>query len=428
MLKTAVTSIQEVSSLPLQIDTSNIDAMEKAMRYYNGKPMVNSVNGKKESMEAVFPLIKKYGGAAVALTLDENGIPNTAEGRYAIAKKILDKAAEYGISKKDIVFDTLAMTVSADKNSARVTLDSLKMIKERLCANTCLGVSNVSYGLPNRDILNSVFFTMALENGLDCAIINPFSAEMMKAYYSFMTLNGMDENCLDYIEKSASFTSAQSVQKTEKTDSGYTPTLKNAIIRGFKAEAAHLTEALIKTKDPLDIVNEEIIPALDTVGRGYENKSVYLPQLLISAECAKASFEVIKGAFTSQKAESKGDIVIATVEGDIHDIGKNIVKLLLENYGFTVHDLGKDVPADVIVDKVVQTKAPILCLSALMTTTVPSMEKTIALLRKEAPECKAVVGGAVLNGEYAKIIGADKYAPDAMEAVRYAEKTMQSKE
>ena len=431
LLTTAVCELQGVSDLPLQIDTSDAKAMEAALRRYNGKAMINSVNGKKESMEAVFPLVKKYGGLVVALTLDEGGIPDTAQGRIAIAEKILATAAEYGISKKDIIFDTLAMTISSDIHSAKVTLDSLHYIKETLGCHTSLGVSNVSFGLPNRDAVNGTFFAMALENGLSAAIMNPFSVEMMKTYYTFKALKGMDENCAKYIEKAAEFTAVAPISATqekviEQGSQAAGSELQKAIISGRKERAGELTQSLLVEKAPLSIVQEEIIPALDIVGKGYEEKRVYLPQLLMSAEAAKSAFEKIKEymvASSENEANSteKGIIVLATVYGDIHDIGKNIVKLLLENYGFKVIDLGKDVPPELIVEKTIALHAPLVGLSALMTTTVPAMEETIKQLREKAPWCKVVVGGAVLTQEYADKIGADKYAKDAMETVRYAE-------
>ena len=425
MLLNAVYRLQSVADLPLQIDTADVKAMESAMRAYNGKAMINSVNGKRESMEQVFPLVKKYGGLVVALTLDENGIPETAEGRFQIAQKILDTAQSYGIKKKDIIFDTLAMTISADNNSALVTLKALKDIKEKLGCHTSLGVSNVSFGLPNRDAVNSVFFALALENGLSAAIMNPYSQEMMKTYYSYNALKGLDPNCEKYVSVAESFLiSSVQVENTATTNNSlkYDSPLQEAIIKGFKEKAAILTEELLKTTEALNIVNSDIIPALNIVGKGFEKKTVYLPQLLMSAEAAKSAFEKIKANMSgADRSESKGTVVIATVKGDIHDIGKNIVKLLLENYSFNVCDLGKDVPPEAVLNAVVENKAKIAGLSALMTTTVPAMEETIKLLKEKAPWCKTVVGGAVLTQEYADKIGADKYAKDAMETVRYAE-------
>ena len=424
MLKNTVCELQAIIDLPLQIDTSNIAAMEEALRRYNGKAMINSVNGKRESMEAIFPLVKKYGGLVVALTLDESGIPDTAQGRVKIAENILKVANEYGIDKKDIIFDTLAMTISADNKAAVATLSSLKTIKNELGCHTSLGVSNISFGLPNRDAVNGTFFALALQNGLSAAIMNPYSVDMMKTYYAYRALKGLDENCAEYIGSAESFvvTVTSVAAAAPKTTEEYSSELQHAVIKGFKDKAGELTKNLLSSVDPLEIVNNEIIPALNIVGDGFEKKTVYLPQLLMSAEAAKSAFEVIKASMSGkEKAGTKGVIVIATVYGDIHDIGKNIVKLLLENYGFDVVDLGKDVPPEIIAKTAIKLRAPLVGLSALMTTTVPAMEETIKLLREKAPWCKIMVGGAVLTKEYADKIGADKYAKDAMESVRYAE-------
>ncbi len=425
VLKNAVCELQAVTDLPLQIDTSDISAMEGVLRCYNGKAMINSVNGKAESMEKIFPLVKKYGGVVVALTLDENGIPQTADGRVEIAKKILKKAEEYGIDKKDIIFDTLAMTISADASAAEVTLGALRRIKTELGCHTSLGVSNISFGLPNRDALNGIFFALALENGLSAAIMNPYSIDMMKTYYAYRALKNMDKNCMDYVENAEKFTFVASATECSenKMIEKFKSELQKAVIKGLKEKAGEITRELLKSTKPLDIVQNEIIPALDIVGAGFENKTMYLPQLLMSAEAAKSAFEKVKEfmSFGEEKTDSKGVFVIATVRGDIHDIGKNIVKLLLENYGFKVVDLGKDVPPEKIVEKVVKLHAPVVGLSALMTTTVPAMEETIKQIKKSAPWCRTIVGGAVLTQEYADKIGADKYAKDAMEAVRYAE-------
>lgn len=427
MLCRCICELQAVTDLPLQIDTSNTEALAAALRRYNGKAMINSVNGKAESMRAVFPLVKKYGGVVVALTLNENGIPPTAEGRVAVAEKILAEAQKYGIDKKDIIFDTLAMTVSADKDAATATLKALNVIKNKLGCHTSLGVSNISFGLPQRDAVNGVFFALALESGLSAAIMNPFSAEMMKTYYTYRLLKGMDENCSDYITASEKF-SLGTPSVTATLNTATQPDgdgLRYAIIKGFKEKSAELTKQLLGDKQPLDIVNGEIIPALDTVGKRFEEKTLYLPQLLMSAEAAKFAFDAVKNSLQgSQNSENGAVFVIATVKGDIHDIGKNIVKLLLQNYGFRVVDLGKDVPPEKIVDTVTELHAPLAGLSALMTTTVPAMEETVSLLKKKAPWCKTVVGGAVLTAEYADKIGADKYAKDAMETVRYAEKVI----
>lgn len=416
MLTTSVCELQCVTDLPLQIDSSDPVAMESALRRYNGKAMINSVNGKEENMNAIFPLVKKYGGFVVALTLDEKGIPSTVEGRMKIARKILLTAALYGINKKDIIFDPLAMTVSADKMSAVTTLETVKKITEQLGCNTSLGVSNVSFGLPSRELVNAAFFTTAMENGLSAAIMNPYSARMMEAYYSFNVVKGLDDNCMDFIN----FASQQEVQPTVNHESSLT--LKEAIEKGLKEKSSEITTAMLGENAPLDIVNSHVIPALDDVGKRFEEKKLFLPQLLMSAEAAKASFEVIKAAMAADgNSVKKGNIVIATVHGDIHDIGKNIVKLLLENYGYNVIDLGKNVPPETVLNAVIENHAPLVGLSALMTTTVPAMEETVKLVKEKAPWCKTVVGGAVLTQDYADKIGADKYAADAMESVRYAE-------
>lgn len=416
MLTNSVCELQCVTDLPLQIDSSDPVAMESALRRYNGKAMINSVNGKEENLNAIFPLVKKYGGFVVALTLDEKGIPSTVDGRMKIARKILLTAALYGINKKDIIFDPLAMTVSADKMSAVTTLETVQKITEQLGCNTSLGVSNVSFGLPSRDLVNAAFFTTAMENGLSAAIMNPYSERMMEAYYSFNVVKGLDENCMDFIN----FASQQEVQPTAKQESSLT--LKEAIEKGLKEKASEITTAMLGNSAPLDIVNAHVIPALDNVGKRFEEKKLFLPQLLMSAEAAKASFEVIKATMSADGSSvKKGSIVIATVHGDIHDIGKNIVKLLLENYGYNVIDLGKNVPPETVLRAVTDNHAPLVGLSALMTTTVPAMEETVKLIKENAPWCKTVVGGAVLTQDYADKIGADKYAADAMETVRYAE-------
>lgn len=434
MLKKTVFELQSIINLPLQIDTADTAAMEAALRLYNGKAMINSVSGKESSMEAIFPLVKKYGGLIVALTLDDNGIPKTADGRIAIAEKILDRAAEYGIDKKDIIFDTLAMTISAEPKAAAETLKALDFIKNDLGCHTSLGVSNISFGLPAREIINSTFFACALERGLSAAIMNPYSAEMMKTYFAFNALHNNDENCNKYISfaeniradnSNSAICHPVSASNTSTADCESSLTeLQQAITKGLKEKAGQLTENMLNADnapDPLNVIQQEIIPALDIVGQGFEKKTIYLPQLLMSAEAAKASFERIKMRMSNDIAVNKFVVVIATVHGDIHDIGKNIVKLLLENYGFKVIDLGKDVAPEVITAAVVEHHAPAVGLSALMTTTVPSMEKTIKLLKEKAPWCKVVVGGAVLNQEYSDKIGADKYAKDAMDTVRYVD-------
>ncbi|MBO5248520.1 MAG: homocysteine S-methyltransferase family protein [Clostridia bacterium] len=424
LLTETVCALQRVTDLPLQIDTANPAAMERALRRYNGKALINSVNGTAESMNAVFPLLKKYGGVAVALTLDEGGIPPTAEGRIRIARSILAKAEQYGIDPKDLIFDPLAMTVSADKNAATVTLECLKRLRQMGC-KTSLGVSNISFGLPRRDTVNAVFFAAALEQGLSAAIMNPHSTEMMKVYYAHRLLRGRDENCADYIAFAATLPVLGESGPAQSPLAPPLSPLQTAVCKGLKQEAGQITRELLDTLPPLTIVNDEIIPALDRVGKGFEEKTVFLPQLLMSAEAAKEAFEQIKAALsTASSPAEKGPVVMATVQGDVHDIGKNIVKLLLENYGFTVIDLGKDVPPDTVVRTVVEHRAPLVSLSALMTTTVPAMEQTIRLLRAAVPQCKIIVGGAVLTEQYAASIGADAYGKDAMAAVRYAERIL----
>ena len=413
-LTDAICSIQEVCDLPLQIDSADACAMESALRRYNGKAMINSVNGKAQSMAAVFPLVKKYGGLVVALTLDENGIPADAEGRVSIAKKILKEAKKWGIEKKNILFDPLAMAVSADRNAAVETLRAVKIINEELGCHTILGISNVSFGLPERDRLNAGYLTMALTNGLSAAIVNPYSSEIRRASQTYLAISGQDNNFEGYI---SSATEEKISNEPVITD------LKTSIVKGIKGQAAAIASELLNVKSPLEIVNEDIIPALDTVGEGFEQKRIYLPGLLMSAEAAGAAFEMIKSAIPKDDKALKGPIVLATVKGDIHDIGKNILKLIFENYGYEVCDLGKDVSCEKIVDAVLSLDAKIVGLSALMTTTLPAMEKTVKMLKSKAPWCKIMVGGAVLTEDYANEIGADFYGKDAMEAVRYAEKT-----
>lgn len=420
VLLKAVKALQGSVDLPLQIDTASPEAMERALRYYNGCALINSVNGKKESMEAVFPLMKKYGGVAVALTLDENGIPDTAEKRFEIAKKIVKTAKKYGIERKNLVFDTLTMAVSTDPGSAETTIRALKLIKRKLGCHTVLGVSNISFGLPQRSVINAAFFTAALEAGLSAAIMNPFSPDMMKSYYSYKALHRLDTGFASYIAFASGITPETPVAAAAGDKPKTCVSLSDAVVKGMKEQAEKLTDEALLTCDPMDIVESVLIPALDESGKLYESGKTFLPQLLMSAEAAKRAFERIRLKAARGAEKNMGVFVLATVEGDVHDIGKNIVKLLLQNYGFDVVDLGKDVPAQVIADKVVELKAPFAGLSALMTTTLPSMEKTVKLIHEKAPYCKVVVGGAVLTREYAEKIGADKYAKDAMETVRYA--------
>lgn len=463
MMIDVVKELQAVIDLPLQIDTTNPVAMEKALRIYNGKPMINSVNGKEEIMKEIFPLAKKYGGLIVALTIDESGIPETAQGRVEIARKIYARAAEYGIKPKDIIIDPLAMSISSDPQSAITTLDALRLIKEQLNGKTSLGVSNISFGLPQRDFVNASFFTMAMHNGLNAGIMNPGSLEMMKAYYTYCALLAVDQNCANYIDFATSLpTPAVPVSPAAGTggalsgkgDSGAAPSVStlgagagsgnstgalagngaapassseseliSAIKKGLKERSAALTAEYLKSKDALQIIDGELIPALDIVGKGFEKKTVFLPQLLMAAEAASAAFGVIKQTLAAAGGDQqkKGKIVLATVKGDIHDIGKNIVKVLLENYAYDVIDLGKDVDPQLIVETVQRENIRLVGLSALMTTTVPAMEETIKLLREAGSPAKVVVGGAVMTQNYADMIGADKYCHDAMETVRYAE-------
>ncbi len=413
MLCSGVYELQSVLPVPLQLDSGDAEAMEAALRLYNGKAMINSVNGKEKSMKEVFPLAKKYGGVVVCLCLDEDGIPSTAQGRIAIAKKIIKSAAEYGIDKKNLAVDALVMTISTDTNNAIETLNAVDYIRNTLGVNTVLGVSNISFGLPNREAVNTAFYTLAMSRGLSAGIINPNSRPMMNAFYSYKALAGKDESCQEYIKSAVD---TEIVQKTENLD------LKTAIIKGMKEESARCAKELLENTESLVIINDYIIPALDVVGDGFEKNTIFLPQLLMSADSAKAAFDEIKAHFVMSGAEQvKGEkIIIATVEGDIHDIGKNIVKVLLQNYGFDVMDLGKDVKCEKVLEEAQKNNVKLVGLSALMTTTVPNMEKTIKLLHDNT-DAKVFVGGAVLTRDYAKMINADFYAKDAMESVRIAQ-------
>ncbi len=434
MMETVVTKLQGITGLPLQIDTTNAEALERALRLYNGKPMINSVNGKKESIETVMPLAARYGGVVVALVLDEDGIPETADGRIRIAKKIYEAADRYGVPRKDIVIDGLAMAISADGAGALATLETLRRVRDELHGHTILGVSNISFGLPLREIINSHFLTMAILSGLNCAIINPASSSMMQAYRASLALLAMDPQCIGYIEayKDAVLvtgTAAVSGAAAGKTgtaepaarDTSKGSPLSEAIERGMKESAARATRQALETRSGLAIIDEDLIPALNLVGQGFEKGTVFLPQLLMSADAAKAAFDVIKETMSDTSGQIKAKIILATVKGDIHDIGKNIVKVLLENYGYDVIDLGKDVPPEVIVETAIREDVTLVGLSALMTTTVVSMEETIKLLKKEKPDCRVMVGGAVMTQEYADAIGADFYGKDAMASVRYAD-------
>ena len=417
LLTLALPRLQSVTDLPLQIDTSDMDAMEAAMRIYNGRPLINSVNGKPESMAAVFPLMKKYGGTAIALTLDENGIPATAEGRVAIARRIIHTAAQYGISREDLIFDTLAMTVSAEPTAALTTLEALSRIRRELGCHTCLGVSNVSFGLPRREKVNSAFLLLALREGLSAAIVNPCADAMLDAFHAFRALSALDPNCRDYIAHADGQAAPQAAPAAGMD-------LGTAVLRGLTDSAADAARASLETKAPLDVISTVLVPALDQVGRDFESGKLYLPQLLMSAEAARAAFQVVNDSLRSggQAAPAaRGKVILATVKGDVHDIGKNIVKVLLENYGYRVLDLGKDVAPEAVAEAALREDIRLVGLSALMTTTVGAMEETIRLLRQRKPDCKIMVGGAVLTADYAAAIGADHYGRDAMSSVRYAD-------
>ncbi len=414
VMRKTVLSLQTVTDKPLQIDSSNADALEAAMRIYAGKPMVNSVSGKEESMQAVLPLVKKYGGVLVALTLDETGIPDTVEGRVKIAERIIERAEQYGIGRKNIVVDPLALTVSSDSQSARVTLNTIERLSE-MGINTSLGVSNISFGLPSREIINSAFFTAALQKGLNCAIMNPFSDAMMNSYYAYNVLSGNDEACMDYIAYASDIAPAQSPNVSSVIS------LRDAITKGLKEAAVSAAEAMLVDTQPMEVINTTIIPALNEVGNGFEAGKVFLPQLLMSAEAAAGAFNVVKTKIDKGSSDDSKRVILATVKGDIHDIGKNIVKVVLESYGFSVTDLGRDVEPETICKCIEDTGCKLVGLSALMTTTVPSMEETIALVAKRHPHVRVMVGGAVLTEEYAQVIGAHYYGADAMEAVKIAQ-------
>ena len=459
MMASVVTKLQSVLALPLQIDTSDPVALEKGMRLYNGKPMVNSVNGKIESIESVFPLVRKYGGVLVALVLDEDGIPSDAEGRIRIARRIYEAADRYGVPREDILIDGLAMTISSDTSSALVTLETLRRVRDELHGHTILGVSNISFGLPRRALINSYFLAMALQSGLSAAIMNPGNEDMMDAYRAYCALADLDPQCMRFIEvyagtqdrkpgaggsaagaastgdsgSGASGTASASIAAAGKTSAGGVSagaasasgtsamSLSESVQRGMARSAAEAAKKALLTTAALELINRELIPALDRVGKGFEKGTLFLPQLLMSAEAAKAAFEVVKESLKGQSQEVKGRIILATVKGDIHDIGKNIVKVMLENYGYEVLDLGKDVAPETVVETAIRENIELVGLSALMTTTVVSMEETIKLLHEKKPDTKVVVGGAVMTQEYADAIHADCYAKDAMATVHYAE-------
>ncbi|MDR0443847.1 MAG: homocysteine S-methyltransferase family protein [Treponema sp.] len=419
MLAKVVTELQSVTNTVLQIDTVNAAAAERALRLYNGKPLLNSVSGKKESIEKILPLVKKYGAAVVALTLDDNGIPKTAQGRIRIAETIIAVAERYSIPKKDIIVDALTMTVSAGADNAKITLETVEHARHKLGVHTILGVSNVSFGLPEREHINAAFFTLAMNRGLSAGIVNPMNAAIMDAFFAYRALNGGDENHGDYIRRFSK--QAAPAAKLPAQDAP-PANLYDAIVGGLRDQAVKAANAMLDTP-PLEIINNHLIPALDKTGKDFESNVIFLPQLLMSAEAAKSAFEAIKSQMSKQgkTQESRGKIVLATVKGDVHDIGKNIVKILLENYNFQVIDLGKNVEPAVIAETVLNENARLAGLSALMTTTVAYMEETIRLLKEKAPECRIMAGGAVLTQGYADKIGADFYSKDAMGGVRYAD-------
>lgn len=416
-----VQELQGITELPLQLDTSDTAAMERALRIYNGKALINSVNGKEAVMDAVFPLMRRYGGVAVALTLDENGIPGTAKERCHIAERIIQKAAAYGIDKKDILIDALCLTISADPAGALTTLQTVELIRSRLGVKTILGISNISFGLPGREHINAAFFAMALMKGLNAAIINPCSDEMMNVYDSFLALAALDENCDRYIEKYGGEAAEETKRKGRSPDAEMT--LEECVRNGLRKQAVRCTEALLLTEPPMSVIDNRLIPALDRVGKAYEEGISFLPQLLKSAEAAGGAFEVIRKnmVLSGTQGEKRGTVLLAAVKGDIHDIGKNIVRVLLENYSFDVIDMGRDVAPEAIAAEVEKKHIRLVGLSALMTTTVVHMEETIRLLREKTPWVRIMAGGAVLTQEYADIIGADRYCRDAMSSVKYAQ-------
>lgn len=419
MLTKTVKQIQGIIDLPLQIDSSNVKAIESAARIYNGKPLINSVNGKKESLEAILPIAKKYGAAVLGLTLDEKGIPEAATERLEVARRIVEEAEKYGIPKEDIFIDCLVVTASAQQDLVIETLKAVKLVKETLGVKTVLGVSNVSFGLPQRPVLNQAMLTMALMQGLDAPIINPKNRELLDAILAYRVLVGYDKESKDYIEY---FSEKKDLSaKESQVTSNYT--LEEAIIKGLKKEAYTITGSYLKEYEPLTIVESFIVPALNKVGEDYEKQILYLPQLIKSAEAAQSSFEVLKHALitSGEQVQDKGPkVILATVHGDIHDIGKNIVKVIMQNYGFDIIDLGRDVSKEEVLEAVKKHGARLVGLSALMTTTVTSMAETITLLNEEVPECKITVGGAVLTKELAEFVKADFYGRDAMETVKIA--------
>ena len=440
VMEQVVKALQSVVSLPLQLDSSHADALERGLRVYNGKPIVNSVNGEIEVLERILPLCKKYGAAVVGLAIDERGIQPSADARFEIAKRVVDAALAHGIPREDIYIDCLTLTASAQQQDVLATVEALARCKKELGVRTILGVSNISFGLPCRPYLNTTFLTMAMYAGLDLAIMNPSSEEMMAAVYSYNVLTNRDKQSMAYIARyadkvpaSAALKQAQTAQASQTSNtpaeadaahSGPFAALMQAVEKGLKGEAAARTHTLLDENEPLTLVDEALIPALDVVGEKYEKGKLFLPQLLQAASAAQAAFEEIKTAIAKRggAGASKGRIVLATVKGDVHDIGKNIVRVILENYGFEVIDLGRDVPVETVVDTVREKDVHLVGLSALMTTTLKSMEETIAALHTAKLDCKVMVGGAVLTPEYAEKIGADWYAKDAKQSADIAKK------
>ncbi|MDY3362222.1 MAG: dihydropteroate synthase, partial [Clostridium celatum] len=414
-IRDSVKSLQGILDTPLQIDSTNVDAVEAGLRYYNGKAIVNSVNGDDEILDKLLPIVKKYGAAVVGLTLDKEGIPALAEERFKIAEKIFNRAISYGIKKEDIFIDTLVMPVSADGQSAKETLKALRLIREKLGLKTVLGVSNISFGLPSREIINKTFLSLALEEGLNLPIMNPNSEAMMEVIDSFKLLYNYDKKGSKFIEKYGNKIKKEVVAEN-KNNSG----LSELIIKGLKKEAQTVTKELLKENEPIDVINKHIIPALNIVGERFEKGQIFLPQLISSAETVQSSFEILKNNIKISDNINSEKIILATVKGDIHDIGKNIVKVMLESYGFQVIDLGKNVDKEEVLNCAKEQNVKLIGLSALMTTTVKSMEETIQLLKINDLNAKIMVGGAVLTEEYAKEINADYYAKDAMESVKIA--------
>lgn len=431
MLPLVIKKLQSITGLPLQIDSGNPEAIEAALRVYNGKAIVNSVNGEEKVMENILPLVKKYGAAVVGLTLDENGIPNKAEDRFAIAKRILERALEYGIPRENVIIDCLTLTASAQQKEVVETLKAVRMVKEQLGLKTALGVSNISFGLPLRPIINRTFLTMAMECGLDLPIINPNSEDMMASIFAFHVLHNIDENATAFIERYGD-AALETSKISQKKDTAVTGSSTNGdgshdifycIEKGMKADTVVAVEKLLQDHTEMELVNDFLIPALDKVGQGFEKGTIFLPQMLQAATAAQAGFDIVKTKLAESDKEtvSLGQVVIATVKGDIHDIGKNIVKVIMENYGFQMIDLGRDVPPETIVETVKEKNIKLVGLSALMTTTLKSMEETIVAVKEAAPDCKVMVGGAVLTADYAEKIGADYYCKDAMKSVEAAQ-------